>query len=44
MILMTEGYILEQLCRRHAADLEQVTDTMLTILDRVCFGVVPPLC
>jgi TetR/AcrR family transcriptional regulator, ethionamide resistance regulator len=43
MILMTEGYILEQLCRRRAADLEQVTDTMLTILDRVCFGVVPPL-
>jgi AcrR family transcriptional regulator len=43
MILMTEGYILEKLCRGHTADLEQVTDIMLTILDRVCFGQVPPL-
>ncbi len=42
MILMTEGYILEKLCRGHAADLEQVTDIMLMILDRVCFGQVPP--
>lgn len=41
MILMTEAYILEKLCRGNAADLEQVTDIMLNILDRVCFGEVP---
>lgn len=43
MILMTEAYILEKLCRGHRADLDQVTDIMLTILDRVCFGEVPRL-
>lgn len=43
MILMTEAYILEKLCRGHRADLDQVTDIMLTILDRVCFGEVSRL-
>jgi hypothetical protein len=42
MILMTESYMLEKLCRNQSADLEEVTDVMLAILDRVCFGRIPP--
>lgn len=41
MILMTESYMLEKLCRNQSADLEEVTDIMLAILDRVCFGQIP---
>ncbi len=41
IILMSESYIMEKLCRKPGGNPEEVANVLLLILERVCFGEVP---
>ena len=38
IILMSESYIMEKLCRKQGGHPEEVANVLLAILERVCFG------